>query len=245
MTRRLLILGCLCTVLQGSFAQRQQVQTVRPPQVENGMDAATTARYQLALSYLRGAQFDRAISLLEELYAENPGIDVFFEKLREAYENVKRYEDAIRIIDIRLASSLQEIPELRAEKARLLFLEGDELLATTTWEEVLAHANGVESVYRLVYNSLLEVRLLDRAIDVLLRGRRESERSELFQPELAQLYSLVGQHEAAMTEYLNLLAINERQINFVRGRLNRTLEQEGAQDAALAIADRYVGKQSA
>ncbi len=240
MIRRLLLFSCMCAVLQNAAAQRQQVQIERPPQVEDTMDSATSARYQLALGYLRGAQFDRAIALLEELYAENRGIEIFFQKLKEAYENVKKYDDAIYLIEERLTSSLQASPELRTDRARLLFLSGKESFASAAWEEVLAQANGNESIYRLVYNSLLEVRLLDRAIDVLIRGRAESNRPELFQPELAALYSVTGQHEEAMTEYLDLLIINSRQINFVRGRLSRALEQEGALDATLKITSEHV-----
>ena len=204
------------------------------------MDSSKAARYQLATEYMRGAQFNRAIPLLEDLYQEQPETIVFFKRLKEAYENVKRYDDTIRLIDEALERDSQDALTLTVDKARLYYLAGKDEHASSLWETVLDYSQGSESIYRLVYNSLLEVRLLDRAINVLLRGRADNEHSILFQPELAHLYSLTGQHEKAMEEYLGLLALNKRQINYVRGRLSRSIKQEGALDASLRMTSRYV-----
>ncbi|MFB3131406.1 MAG: hypothetical protein ACE10K_02670, partial [Rhodothermales bacterium] len=51
-----------------------------------------------------------------------------------------------------------------------------------------------------------------------------------------------ARYEQAMEEYLGLLAINERQLNYVRNRLSRSLEQEGALPAIIAVAERGVRK---
>ncbi|GIV57222.1 MAG: hypothetical protein KatS3mg042_0135 [Rhodothermaceae bacterium] len=209
------------------------------PTRAQAIDSSLVARFQLAEAYLRGAQFDRAIPLLEDLYAERPETYVFFERLAQAYESVKRYDDALRLLDERIAS--QPVPTaLLAEKARLLYLKGEEEAALQTWQTALDTLPGHVNTYLLVYRSMMQVRRFEDAIAVLEQGRRTLDRDDLFQTDLAYLYSLTGDHARAMEEYLNLLARNERQLNFVRGRLSRYMEQEEALKAAIAMTERAV-----
>ncbi len=222
-------------------AQRVQIRSRARQTTPTGIDSTLVARFQLADTYLRGAQYDRAIVLLEDLYTASPKTFVFYEKLKEAYENLKRYDDAIVLVDDWMQRNEASDPtSLLAEKARLYYLKGEEQTAFTLWDDALAQASANQNTYRIVYSKMTQVRLLDRAITVLEQGRGAVDDASLFQAELAYLYSLTGQHENAMEEYLGLLATNERQLNYVRNRLNRSLEQEGALDASIAVAERGV-----
>src|SRR5690606_23717395 len=100
-------------------------------------------------------------------------------------------------------------PALMAEKARLLYQRGDEQAAFDAWDAALAVAPHNVNTYRIVYQSLLDVRLFERAIDVLVRAQASVEQAELFTADLAYLYNLTGQHDLAMQEYLKLLAGND------------------------------------
>ncbi len=241
MNRALPLFFVILIGLGGVQAQAQRVQVRRSP--PSNIDSTLVARFQLADTYLRGAQYDRAIALLEDLYATSPTTYVFYEKLKEAYENVKRYDDAIALVADRLAQEAIGDPTmLRSDKARLFFLKGEEQTAYSLWDEALAGSSENQNAYRIIHTSMLQVRLFDKAIEVLEQGRRATEQPTLFQADLAYLYSLTGQHEKAMEEYLGLLAINERQLNYVRNRLSRSLEQEGALPAIIAVAERGVRK---
>ena len=220
----------LFLVLTGILADPAQGQAI---------DSSMVARFQLAESFLRSAQFDRAINLLEDLYQASPETHVFYDRLRQAYENVKRYDDAIRLIDERLARTPSPTV-LLAEKARLRYLKGDEAGAFQDWEAALAALPGNANTYLTVYRSQMQVRLFERAIEVLENGRLTLDRTDLFQTDLAYLYSLTGRHDLAMEEYLNLLEHNERQLSFVRSRLNRYTDQEEALRAGIAVAERGV-----
>ncbi|MFQ5568582.1 MAG: tetratricopeptide repeat protein [Rhodothermales bacterium] len=234
----LIVVSLLClTVLP---AQAQRIIT-RGSAVPAGVDSSLVARFQLADTYLRGAQYDRAIALLEDLYATSPTTYVFFDRLKEAYKNVKRYDDAIALVDDRLEQTAAgDGTVLLAEKAQLSYLKGDEQRSFELWAEALPDTSTNQNVYRIIYGSMLEVRLLDKAIEVLEKGRETIGELTLFQADLAYLFSLTGQHERAMEEYLGLLALNDRQLNYVRNRLNRSLEQEGALDASIAATERAV-----
>ncbi len=203
------------------------------------VDTVAVARLELASSFLRAAEYERAIALLESVNAEGPHAPSRMDMLGRAYEAVKRYDDALRLLDAAIARApATEMPTLLSAKARLQFLAGDEAAADSLWEESLVLSRGSEANYRTVYNSLVEVRLLGRAIDVLLRGRAELGDRSLFQIDLAYLYTHTGDHERSMEEYLGLLMDNERQLSYVRNRLSRVLEQEGALPAYIGATER-------
>ncbi len=223
-------------------AHSQQVQsrsgTTRP--LISGADSAEVARLQLADTYANAAQYDRAIPLLEDLWANSPGTTAYYVKLKEAYEAAKRYDDAIVLVSKKERSSRVDHLALRSEKARLTYLKGDESAAFALWENALKRSAKDDHSYRIVYNSLLRVRLLGRAVAVLEHGRTEIGSPTLFQTELAYLYGLTGDHDKAMGEYFGLLSSNARQLNYVRNRLSRALEQEGALEASIAVARQRV-----
>ena len=205
-------------------AQRVQIRSRARQTTPAGIDSTLVARFQLADTYLRGAQYDRAIVLLEDLYTASPKTFVFYEKLKEAYENLKRYDDAIVLVNDWMQRNQASDPtSLLAEKARLYYLKGEEQTAFTLWDDALAQSSANQNAYRIVYSKMIQVRLLDRAITVLEQGRGAVDDASLFQAELAYLYSLTGQHENAMEEYLGLLATNERQLNYVRSWMSMTL----------------------
>ena len=209
------------------------------PAMAQQMDSTLVARYQLAESYLRAGQFDRAITLLEDLYETSPSTFVFYEKLKEAHESMKQYDEAILLVEQRM--KLESVPvQLTAEKARLYFLKGEEIRAYEIWDEALALLPENANSYRLVYQSLYNVRLFERAIGVLEQGRVNLNSEDLFQMDLAYLYSLTGAYPQSISEYLGLLQKNERQLSFVRSRLGRFIDQEGMLDKIIPVAEESV-----
>lgn len=202
------------------------------------IDSTQTARFQLADSFLRAGQYDRAVTLLEDLYAAAPNNQSFYAKLIEALESVKRYDDAIDVVEDRLANGRS--PDELSDLARLYFLKDDEERAYATWDAAIDTAPDNVASYRVVYQSLQDLRQFSRAIEVLERAREETGSPDAFRVELAHLYSLTGLHELAIAEYLGLLSENERQLGFVRSRLSRFIEQEEALRSSIAEVARAV-----
>lgn len=201
-------------------------------------DENLVARFQLAESYLRAGQFDRAISLLEQLYAADKTSFVFYDRLKEAFESVKRYDDAIALIDDRLQEAPS--PMLIAEKARQIHLKGDEQLALRTWDDAIAAAPNARSTYQVVYRSMTEARLLDRAIDVLQQARETLDDPSLFRPDLSVLFMMTGRFEEAVNEQLGLLREDARHLNTIISTLSRQSEQPEALDAARTATEAAV-----
>lgn len=207
--------------------------------VAQQIDSTLVTRYQLADSYLRAGQYDRAITLLQDLYEESPATYAFFEKLKEAYENVKRYDEAIALVEDRIPRDANLVG-LLSEKARLQFLRGDETIAYESWQKAIDVAPSQVNTYRIVYQSLSNVRLFEKSVEVLEGARVTLNDQEQFQVDLAWLYSLVGEYAKSMQEYVGILAKNDRQLSYVRSRLGRFVEQENVLDEGIPVVEEAV-----
>lgn len=196
-------------------------------------DSTQLKRFQRADSYIRAGQFEKAIGLLESLYEEAPENPSFYRKLKEAYESVKRYDEALQLVEDRIGDS--PTPALLSEKARLLYQKGEEEKADQTWDRTLALAPNRAATYRTVYQTLIDIRRFRKAIEVMTEGREQLDRPNAFRTELAYLYGLDGQHGKAMEEYVALLADSPERVDFVRGRLQTFVEQDQGIEASIEV----------
>ena len=196
-------------------------------------DSTELRRFQRADSYLRAGQYEEAIGLLEGLYEQSPGNASFYRKLKDAYESVKRYDDAVRLVEDRLDEN--PTPQLLAEKARLLHQKGEEQAAERTWTEAIQLAPERAATYRVVYQSLVDVRRFRGAIEVLRTARSRLGSEGLFRTELAYLYGLDGQHREAMREYVTLLEASPDRLGLVRSRLQTFVEQGEGIEASTEV----------
>ena len=201
-----------------------------------------TAKFRLADAYLRAGQSERALALLEDLHAADPTSFAVYDKLKEAYVTVKRYDDALALVADRMERTAPTA-NLLAEVGRLHVLKGDLDAAAGAWEDAVATAPDNAAVYRLVYNAQVSARLYEQARDLLLRGRERLGDPTAFQIELAELYGRTGQQGEALAEYAALLSVDPQRLSFVQSRIGRLLEQDGAAEAFTAAVERLIREQ--
>ncbi len=237
--RRLLALVFVLAVAPVVPARAQQ--SPPKPTIQNAADPAT-AKFRLADAYLRAGQSERALALLEDLHAADPGSFAVYDKLKEAYVTVKQYDDALALIESRMQLTAPT-PNLLAEAGRLHVLKGDLEAAERTWQAALDAAPDNPSTYRQVYAAEVEARLYEQARDVLLQGRERLGDPALYQVELADLYGRTNQHEEAMAEYAALLTADPQQLGFVQSRIGRLLEGDGAAPAFTAAVERLIRRE--
>ena len=196
-------------------------------------DSTQLKKFQRANGFLRADQPERALPLLEDLYTGAPQNTAFYRKLKQTYESIKRYDDALRLVEDRIGTA-PTVP-LLAEKGRLLYRKGEVDAANDTWDRAVALAPNTPQTYRTVYNTLTGVRDFHKAIAVLREGRDALSRPDAFRTELAQLYGLDGQFEAAMQEYVALLSEAPDQLNYVRNQLQTFIEQGQGLEASIRV----------
>ncbi len=199
---------------------------------------AQTARFRLADTYMRAGQYERAVSLLEDLYAENPRSTVFFDKLKTAYVGLKRYDDAIRLVDEWI--SLGPTPQLYAERGSLEYQNGNEEAAHRSWERAVEIAPNDHRAYRAVYFMMSANRLFDDAVAMLEEGRRRLRNEHLFQLDLANMYGLLGRYDLAMAEYARAVSENPNQLSYVKRQLGQITDRDSLFSLGLTAIERAV-----
>ncbi|MFB6278253.1 MAG: tetratricopeptide repeat protein [Salinibacter sp.] len=204
-----------------------------PPLHAQKSDEAQLRQFQRANQYLRRGKTEQAIKLLKELHNEAPENTAFYRKLKEAYEDVKRYDDALRLVEERMKSS--PTVSLWSEKARLLYLKEEIERANDTWDRAIQQAPNRVETYRTVYQTLVGLRHFRKAISVLEQGRTTLDRPNAFRTELARLFGLDGQFEKAMKEYTALLADAPQRVGYVRNRLQTFVEQGQGIEASIRV----------
>jgi outer membrane protein assembly factor BamD (BamD/ComL family) len=196
------------------------------------------ARFQLAEQYLRAGETDRAVALLEDLYAEAPS-PLAYARLLVVYAEARRFDDALALVERRIEAEGPQ-PALLTDRAAALARAGRTAEADAAWDAALAAAPEAEMTYRLVANAAGELRLFDRAAAALRQGRERLGDPAFFRAELAHLCGLASDYACAADEYLALLAEQPEAVGSVQARLARLLEGAGAADALRAAVDRAI-----
>ncbi len=189
-------------------------------------------KFRLAQSYEQGGDFENAVTLYKELLHADPANYVFFDGLRRAYIQLKRYNDAIALIQQRLASNTKDVNVL-CLLGNALYQSGKEKEAFAAWEAALFVDPKNANLYRLVSNAYLENRLLEKTAELYRRARSACGDENLFTLELAQLLGVTMDYRGATTEFLRYLAQMPTQLGYAQSRLAQFTGKGEARSAAI------------
>lgn len=195
-------------------------------------DDGTKSR--LAQAYEQAGDHERAVQIYEELFAKDSLNFVLFDGLRRGYLNLKRYDDAIMLIERRIVTSGRDI-NLAAMLGEAQYRAGDEERAFATWEDALTIDAKNPQAYRFIANYITQNRLFERAIDVYVRGREKCGDPSLFVVELAMLHVIMMNYKQATREYLGILYKNPEQLNYAESRIAMYTGKPEGLSAALAV----------
>ena len=193
-------------------------------------------RLRLAQAYEQAGEHKRAVQIYEELFAKDSSSYVLFDGLRRGYLNLKRYDEAIRIIERRLAG-LDKNLNLAAMLGEAYYRAGDERRAFETWKDALAADAKNPQAYRFIANFMTQNRLFEHAIDVYKRGRGSCGDPSLFINELSSLYAIVMNYGKATHEYLRMLSKNPSQLNHVETRISTYTGKPEGLVAAITVVE--------
>lgn len=197
-------------------------------------DAAT--KFRLAESYEQAGKLENALRLYEDLYRKDQSNYVYFESLRRVYFQLKRYDEAIALIQHRLAANPTDLPT-RATLASTYYKSGKEKEALQEWGRAIATDPTNAGVYRLVAQSMIENRLLDKTVEVYRRARVACNDPNLFTLDIAQLLAVSMDYSGASAEYLSWLRQNPMQLAFVQGRMASYTSKEEGRSAAIEAVE--------
>ncbi len=188
------------------------------------IDEDASSDERLAAQYMREGDFESAVVLYEELFASNPGPVIYnnylqclleLQEFRKA-ERVVREQIRINPSSARFQVDLGYVQD-KAGDARRVRRHFDGLI-----KDLPPNPNAVTDLA----NAFLFREYEDLALQTYLRGRSMLGASHPFNLPLAQLYSRMGENEKMMTEYVDLLLIDESYMENVQGLLQDHLNND-------------------
>ena len=197
---------------------------------------------RLAQALEQQGDVERALQIYSDLFGSDSNNYAYFDAVRRGNVQLKRYETAIRVSIAQLRMTPNDI-SLQANIGGLYSMAGMEHQSDSVWRSLLLSANKNQTVYRLLANEQVNLRLFDKAIGTYLQGRKDTGDPFLFANELAYLYTFTMDYSNMTREYLLLIRQNEQQYDFVLSRLSSVASRPEAVTAAASVVDAELRKQ--
>jgi len=173
---------------------------------------------RLAKTFETRGQLEEAEKIYADLYYKQPQNYQFYSSLFKIFSRQKKYDKALSLVKNQIEISKSKV-SLYGDLGSVYFLLGKEKEATRVWDEALDFEPKNAFAYRTIANSLIENRLLERAIEVLKKGNAVSEDKTIFSYDIANFYSITMKYEEATKEYCKILDQKPKQLNLIKNKI--------------------------
>ena len=185
-----------------------------------GVSQNLTQQLRLAKEYENASRWKEARQMYETMHSEYPDNVLVFEALKNLYLRTFAFQEAKSLIEHEIERQPKKI-HLRVDLARVFYRMGDEKEAMHQFENILSQHRKNINTYHLVANALSDERLYNRAIEVLITGRKNQKKPSLYALSLAQLYATQLDFKKASEELLLYLKNNPKRLNYVQSQYLR------------------------
>jgi len=204
-----------------------------------GQDQESALKLRLAQSFEQSGEWERAVSLYEQLLESDPLNYVYFDGLRRGYIQLKKYDKAIDLVQQRLMVQRDD-PNLVAMLGGLYYQAGKASIADSLWQLVIAVDPKNTVRYRLVAHQMIEHRQYEKALRIYRAGRAATQNDEHFMDEIATLSAALQQYEGATREYVRMIHLRPQQLSYVQTRMSSFTGREEGKKAALRVLQEEV-----
>ncbi len=203
-------------------------------------DPTLQQRYMLGQGYLQAGQLEKAKSIYEELYNKDQNNFQYFEALNNVYLQLKDYQGSIRIIQDRMQKITPDA-NMYGLLGSTYYLMGNSEQAYKIWDEGLQKLPPDPMKYRIISNYVLDRRDFDKAIEILKKGKNESNDPVVFSYQLADLYALTMRFTEAAEEYIFILNQNPQQVSNVQNKMFNYINKTDALPKTIEVFENNAG----
>lgn len=186
---------------------------------------ADRGMFQLAETFEKGGDFEKAAAIYNDLWSRNPANVDYFQGLVRTYKGLSRYTELLPAVKKYL--SIRKNPESLSLYGEILWLTGDNKGANEAWDAAISIEPNSAKTWQSVAESQITLQLFDKAIETLETGRRSIKNVNLFADLLSQLYIAKSDYEKGTREVLNIFTQNFN-ISQTQGRLAAIMTSDKA-----------------
>lgn len=195
----LLLLSCLLVFLSPAFSQE-------PPTL------------RLASALERSGRHAEAYQLYRQMFDSEMHTVQVIGGIKNTLTALGRYEELVDFYE----SLLMRYPgqlNYHIDLGRAYYLSRNEAKAFETWKTVYELDSQNATAYRLLAMTLIELRLIDAAVEVYQKAIRNAPRQESLYRDIASLYKAQLNYELAVENLLYFYQFHRNQIGYVRSQL--------------------------
>lgn len=163
--------------------------------------------WRVARKYEQSGEWEKARALYKTLLQNNPKHEEIAKAYVESCIQTAHEQEALPLIDQMLSFSSRAV-EWKALRARLLYRLGRKTEAFQEWDEILEKNSKNIEAYRILAQTMIQEKCVNKAIEVYLKARVKLSRPELFSLEIAGLYESQQQYGKATEEWICFLMSN-------------------------------------
>jgi tetratricopeptide (TPR) repeat protein len=165
---------------------------------------AEIERYQLAQSYENTGNYEEAGRLYKELFNEQKSNVQYFDSYLRAYKELHKYSELIE--DVK--TFIEKHPQIkyRSGLAELYWKIGENQKANDEWEKIIADNIKNPEAYETISYDQIGLRQYEKAIETLVKGRKNIGAYGIFAEQLSRYYALIGDFKNGIEEVLLLEA---------------------------------------
>lgn len=191
-------------------------------------------RFLLGKNYEQIGEFEKALVIFRELHDTYPENRDYIAALNGMYLKLKRYDDALELIENQLKKQPRSI-SYHGELGKIYYLMGEEQKAYNAWESIFEKMDYHEDAYRIISNYALEMRSFTKAVEYLEKGKEVSAAPINYSYQLGDLYALMMAYKKATEEYLAVLEERPQQYRSMENRILRYCDKPNALEQTLSV----------
>jgi tetratricopeptide (TPR) repeat protein len=176
---------------------------------------------QLALTYYNSKDYEKAASLLLEVYHVSRN-RYYFGRYIYCMVQLNLFDDAIAQIKREARKEKNPNPELLISWGYLLKSAKQEDEAQKKFQEAIENIEPNKGSYLITANAFMQWGEYELAEKTYIKGREEIPQ-EQFNYELARVYLYLRNYDRMMEEYLNLVRNNEKQLPRIQSSLSTAM----------------------
>ncbi len=184
-------------------------------------------QFRLAQSYIDAGQIEKAELILKELINKYPTNYTYFDALTKILIRQKKYSEAIYLIENKISETPQDL-NLYGLLGSVYFMADYQEKAYDIWERGLKLSPGLVVAYRIIANYAIESRALDKAIEILQKGKNISNEPEIFSLDLINLFLANLRFENAANEICDLIVKKPDHLANIKVRINYYSDNKNA-----------------
>lgn len=142
-------------------------------QIEAQTDNIVTSKIQLAQTYERMGELERAKSIYFEVLSQQPWNSTVISAINEIYLSTKDYDSSVNFLNERLKNNPKDL-NVYGMLGSTYFIKGTPDSAKIIWQKGIETKPENEVSYRLIANYAIQIRAFDEAIDILSEGKKIS-----------------------------------------------------------------------